>query len=405
MSKIDPRTLLELDIPKTDRQIEFLKATIEYGSHTKAAKQLGVSRRTVDRSIKLVEERAAAVGVAPHRDLTHQTAQGFEAKRISTAYKDDGSVALQWVIQEPQRRDLRQKIEAMLEGLTEDITGLKKESLPPKIVDSDYCAMYLIGDHHFGMLCDSEAKLDDDDWDTKIATKVLIDAVNRLSARVGNAHTGVLVNVGDFFHADSGKAETTAGTRVDVDGRISRTFKLAGRLFQILIDKMLEVHQEVVVINVRGNHDSDMACHLSSCLELLYQKEPRVDVLKNYSKFIHWSWANNLFVYHHGDRIKHEQILQTVIKHLDEEWSQCKNRYCHLGHIHHHMSREVGSMQFSHWGSLTATDQWHSDSGYGAERSMTAIVYHKDYGEDSRVKINIEEVEYAKDNKVPKRER
>jgi molybdenum-dependent DNA-binding transcriptional regulator ModE len=61
MSKIDPRTLLELDIPKTDRQIEYLKATIECGSHTKAAKKLGVSRRAVDRGIKLVEERAAAV--------------------------------------------------------------------------------------------------------------------------------------------------------------------------------------------------------------------------------------------------------------------------------------------------------------------------------------------------------
>jgi len=131
---------------------------------------------------------------------------------------------------------------------------------------------------------------------------------------------------------------------VDVDTRIGKTFKLAGRLFQVLINKMLETHKEVVVINVRGNHDSDMACHLSSCLELLYAEEPRVSV-------------------------------------------QSKNRYCHLGHIHHHTSREVGSMHFEHWGSLTATDQWHSDSGYGAERSMTSVVYHKEYGEDSRVKI------------------
>ena len=391
MDKIDPRTLLQLDIDITDRQRQYLEATIECGSHTKAAEKLGISRRAVDRGIKSVEAKAAAVGVAPHRDLTHQTAEGFEAKRISTAYKD-GEPVLQWVIQEPHKRDMRAKIEALLEGLTDDLKGLKKPQKPPKEVDKDYCAMYLIGDHHFGMLADSETKLDDDDWDIKIASQVLVNATDRLAKRVGNAHTGVLVNVGDFFHADSGKAETTAGTRVDVDGRISRTFKKAGRLFQILIDKMLETHQEVVVINVRGNHDSDMACHLSSCLELLYDKEPRVDVLKNYSKFLHWEWENNLFVYHHGDRIKHEQILQAVITNLDDEWSNCKNRYCHLGHIHHHMSREVGSMQFSHWGSLTATDQWHSDSGYGAERSMTAIVYHKQYGEDSRVKINVEAV-------------
>ena len=125
MSKIDPRTLLELDIPKTDRQIEYLKAVIEYGSNSKAAEKLGINRRSIDRSIKLVEHKAALVGVAPHRNLTRQTAEGFEAKRISTAYKEDGSVALQWVIQEPHKRDMRAKIEALLDGLVDDITGLK----------------------------------------------------------------------------------------------------------------------------------------------------------------------------------------------------------------------------------------------------------------------------------------
>ena len=392
MDKIDPRTLLELDIPKTARQIEYLKAAIECGSNTKAAKKLGCSRRSVDRGIKLVEKKAASVGVAPHRDLTRQTAEGFEAKRISTAYKEDGSIALQWVIQEPEKRDLRQKIDAMVDGLRDDLTGFKKPVTAPKEINKDYCAQYLVGDHHFGMLADSDTKLDDDDWDVKIASKILSNSVDRLAQRVGNAHTGVLVNVGDFFHADSSANTTTAGTPVDVDTRIGKTFKLAGRLFQTIIDKMLQVHQEVVVINVRGNHDSDMACHLSSCLELLYDREPRVNVLKNYSKFLHWEWENNLFVYHHGDRVKHEQILQAVVTNLDAEWSRCKHRYCHMGHIHHQMSKEIGTLIFEHFSSMTSTDQWHSDSGYGANRSMTAIVYHKDYGEDSRVKINVDAV-------------
>ena len=376
----------------TERQKEILSALSAESNVSEACRKVNCDRRYAYRLLKKLEEKAASQGVAPHRDVNHRTVEGFNAKRISTAFKEDGSIALQWVIQEPEKRDMRAKIDAMVDGLRDDLIGFKKPVAQPKIVDTDYCAQYLIGDHHFGMLADSETKLDDADWDVKIATKVLTDAVDRLANRVGNAHTGVLVNVGDFMHED-GKQMTTAGTPVDVDTRINRTFRLAGRLFQTLIDKMLEVHQEVVVINVRGNHDSDIACHLSSCLDLLYDKEPRVNVLKNYSKFLHWEWENNLFVYHHGDRIKHEQILQAVVTNLDEEWSRCKNRYCHLGHIHHHMSKEVGSMQFSHWGSLTATDQWHSDSGYGAERSMTAIVYHKKNGEDSRVKITIDGLE------------
>ena len=388
MDRIDPRSLLEF--ARSESQTRVLEAVIQHGSNNKAADALGLNRRGIDKTIKRIEGYAAAKGVAPHRDLVHQTAEGFDAKRVSTAYKEDGSVALQWVIQEPQKKSLKERLDLMIEGVKEDLDGFKRKSSTPVEVSDDYLAMYMIGDHHFGMLADSESKVDDDDWDIKIATEILIDATDRLANRVGNASTGVLLNVGDFFHADSSFNTTTKGTPVDVDTRIGKTFKLAGRLFNILIDKMLQTHEKVVVVNVRGNHDYDMACHLSSCLELLYSKEPRVEIVQNYSKFISYQWHNNLFVFHHGDRIKHEQILQTVIKNLDDEWAESKNRYCHLGHIHHHVAREVGSMHFEHWGSLTATDQWHSDSGYGAERSMTAVVYHKDSGEDSRVKIRVE---------------
>jgi hypothetical protein len=388
MAKMIPQELLRF--ASNERQVEVIQAVIEHGSNNKAAKALGCGRRTVDTMLKRIEAKAASKAVAPHKSVDRETMEGFEAKRVSTAYKEDGTVALQWVIQEPEKRSMKQKLDAMLEGMKDDLTEFKKPVKAPKKNNADYLAMYMIGDHHYGMLADSETKVDDDDWDVKIATKILVESTDRLANRVGNAEVGVLLNVGDFFHADSSANTTTKGTPVDVDTRIGKTFKLAGRLFQVLIDKMLETHKEVVVINVRGNHDSDMACHLSSCLELLYSKEKRVNVLQNYSKFIHYQWHNNLFVFHHGDRMKHEQILQVVIKNLDDEWSQSKNRYCHLGHIHHHTAREVGSMHFEHWGSLTATDQWHSDSGYGSERSMTAVVYHKDHGEDSRVKIKVE---------------
>ena len=388
MSKVDPSILY--NYATTERQREVLAAVVSCGSNNKASKKLGIDRRAVDKLLQRLEEKAATKAVAPHLNVDKETMQGFDAKRVSTAYKEDGSVALQWVIQEPQKKSMKQRLDLMIEGIKEDLDGFKRKSSTPVEVSDDYLAMYMIGDHHFGMLADSESKVDDDDWDIKIATEILIDATDRLANRVGNASTGVLLNVGDFFHADSSFNTTTKGTPVDVDTRIGKTFKLAGRLFNILIDKMLQTHEKVVVVNVRGNHDYDMACHLSSCLELLYSKEPRVEIVQNYSKFISYQWHNNLFVFHHGDRIKHEQILQTVIKNLDDEWAESKNRYCHLGHIHHHVAREVGSMHFEHWGSLTATDQWHSDSGYGAERSMTAVVYHKDSGEDSRVKIRVE---------------
>lgn len=377
------------DFCKTDTQRDVLEAVIASGGNQSAAgKALGKHQASVCEMMGRIERYAAREAVAPHRNVDKQVMEGFEAKRVSTAYNNEGEVALQWVIQEPERRSMREKVEAMMEGLKDDLTGFRKAVKAPKIVDADLMAVYIIGDHHFGMLADGDTKLDDDNYDVKIATKVLTEAVDKLASRVGNCERAVLLNVGDFFHED-GKQTTSLGTKVDVDSRIAKTFKLAGRLFQTLITRLLENHKHVTVVNVRGNHDTDMACHLSSALELLYHNEPRIYVLPNYSKFLHLSYGNNLFVFHHGDRIKHEQILQAVITNLDDEWSASKKRYCHLGHIHHHTRREVGSMHFEHWGSLTATDQWHSDSGYGAERSMTAVIYHKQKGEDSRVKIGV----------------
>lgn len=377
------------DFCKTDTQRDVLEAVIASGGNqSAAANALGKCQSSVCEVMGRIERNAAREAVAPHRNVDKQVMEGFEAKRVSTAYNNEGEVSLQWVIQEPERRSMREKVEAMMEGLKDDLTGFRKAVKAPKIVDADLMAVYIIGDHHFGMLADGDTKLDDDNYDVKIATKVLTEAVDKLASRVGNCERAVLLNVGDFFHED-GKQTTSLGTKVDVDSRIAKTFKLAGRLFQTLITRLLENHKHVTVVNVRGNHDTDMACHLSSALELLYQNEPRIHVLPNYSKFLHMTFGNNLFVFHHGDRIKHEQILQAVITNLDDEWSASKKRYCHLGHIHHHTRREVGSMHFEHWGSLTATDQWHSDSGYGAERSMTAVIYHKQKGEDSRVKIGV----------------
>ena len=373
---------------KSKIQARVLEAVIKHGGNmTKAAKELDRSQSGVWQMMSRLEGLAARGAVAPHRSVDKQVMEGFEAKRVSTAYNNEGEVALQWIIQEPERRSIKEKVDAMMEGLKDDLTGFRKPVKAPKVVDADLLAIYVVGDHHMGMKATSETKLSDGDYDVDIATQVLTEAVHKLASRVGNCERAVLLNVGDFFHADNSAGTTTKGTALDTDLNIHQTFKLAGRLFQTLIARLLQTHKHLTVVNVRGNHDGDMACHLSSALDLLYENDPRIDVLPNYSKFLHMNYGNNLFVFHHGDRIKHEQILQAVITNLDDQWSASKKRYCLLGHIHHHTRREVGSMHFEHFGSLCSVDQWHDSQGYNAERSMTAIIYHKERGEDSRVKV------------------
>ena len=80
---LNPETLLPFCT--TERQKEILEELKTAPSITQAAKNVNADRRYVHRLLKRLEEKAASQGVAPHRDLTHQTAEGFNAKRISTA--------------------------------------------------------------------------------------------------------------------------------------------------------------------------------------------------------------------------------------------------------------------------------------------------------------------------------
>ena len=60
-----------------------------------------------------------------------------------------------------------------------------------------------------------------------------------------------------------------------------------------------------------------------------------------------------------------------------------------MGHIHHQTAKEIGGMVFESFNTLAAPDGWHSDSGYGAKRSMTCIVFDGNHGEIQRHKVGI----------------
>jgi len=228
------------------------------------------------------------------------------------------------------------------------------------------------------------------DYDTDIAEKLLLETVKKLIARSPASEVGALVNVGDFLHANDTTARTPAsGAQLDVDGRMGRVGRLAGLLLKSVITLMLQKHKKVIVINARGNHDPDSALGLNEVVRAYFYEEPRVEVKDNFNKFIHFEFGRNLIVVHHGDRIKAERIYQATTKNLHEEWGRCPHRYGWTGHIHHKEAQEIGGMMFESWGVLPPPDSWHSNSGYGAERSMTCVVLHEERGEEVRYKVKV----------------
>ena len=388
-----------LSFCETETQTKTVEAVIKCGSHKKAAELLGKNRRSVDKLIKRLERHAAVNGVAPHRDVDHRTMEGFNTKFVTSRFDGEGNLQGQYVRQEREKFDLDVMLDDFKEGLKGELSGLHKPVTAPSETLDKLMNCYMIGDHHLGMYAWSK-ETGDDNYDTDIGVGLLEDAVDSLVARSPDSKHGLLCNLGDFFHANNNKGETAGGTPLDTDGRYGRTVKEGVNLLKRIVIRLLEKHEIVTVLNVRGNHDSDPALWLNEAMRMYFENEPRVIIPDNYSKFTHLEFGNSLIVLHHGDKINPQRIYESVTRRLSVEWGKSKYRFGWLGHLHHKEAREIGGMMFEQWNVLASPDSWHAASGFGSSRSMTCIVLSEEYGEDSRVIINPDRIEGERHGKV-----
>ena len=385
-------TTEHLNFCNTDYQRQIIQMTLNGMSQTEIAKELGKHPKRIHNALASVHNRAAMQGVAPAYNVNRQTAPGFTTKRVSTAYNTDGDIVLQWHIQEPERQKLEELIAQFVEGFKDEVSGIHAPINPPTGIDDDYMVSYIIGDHHLGMLAHHSETMGED-YDVKISQRLLEDAVDRLVSVAPAGKVGVLVNLGDFMHVnDSTSSTPNSKNLLDSDGRYSKTIRAASNVIKRTVLRMLEKHAEVWLVNVRGNHDPDAALWLNEVMRLYFEDDPRVHVFDNASKFIWWQWGKNLVVTHHGDRIKMSNLHGSIVSNLRQEWGQAEHTFVWTGHIHHKNQEEYGGALFESWNILAPADAWHAGSGYASSRSMTCVILHKDYGEEGRLKVNVERI-------------
>ena len=112
----------------TERQAEYINATITLGTMKAAGEHLGVNPTSVTKAIKRVQARAAVKGWSPDHDMTHTVPEGFAVKGTSTYYDGDGNMRGQWVKtkadDEARLRIMKDVISAMCEEI---------EPLPPQL--------------------------------------------------------------------------------------------------------------------------------------------------------------------------------------------------------------------------------------------------------------------------------
>mgnify|MGYP000606145515 FL=1 len=369
------------------RQLEFFEAVEKHGSANAAEKALGTANDVIGRSMRALKAHAAQMGYSPEHDLTHAVPEGFKLKGASTYYDKDGKKAGQWVktTADAEAQDLLYK--EAIRALSSEVQGLAPLTKPPTNCE-DLLAVIPMGDPHFGLLAWAEEC--GEAFDTLIARKLTLGAVDRLMASTPAAKTAIILPLGDVFHAND-QTNTTPGHKhqLDVDSRFVKVLGIGIETYRHCILRALEKHEKVIVRFVAGNHDPQAIWALSFTIAAYFANEPRVEVDLSPSKFWFYKFGKVLIGATHGDTVKHEGLLGVMAADRPEDWGATKHRYFYTGHIHHNSVREFPGLMCESFRTLAAKDAYAAGHGYRAGRDMVAIIHHKDHGEIERHRCDI----------------
>lgn len=349
---------------------DLIAAMREHGSARGAAKALGLHHSGVSRRVK----RLAIKGYSPAHDMTHPVPDGFNVRGVSTLYRQDGTVAAQWVKSSADAERREAMLREALAAMATDLPRVSPRKASGTYLD-DLLTVYPIGDPHIGMVSWPEET--GDDWNLKIAEQVHCDAMAELVRAAPASKQAVVVNLGDLYHRDGVNAETPRSRHpLDVDGRFMKMFRVGVMVMRRCIESALEKHERVHVISAAGNHDESSAQALAVLLAVAYENEPRVTVDLSPSVFHYYRWGKVLIGVHHGHTCKVAALPGVMAADRAKDWGECRFRHWLVGHVHHQSVNEYPGVTVETFGTLAAKDAYATNGGWRSNRHMQSVIYH-----------------------------
>ena len=166
----------------------------------------------------------------------------------------------------------------MLEAIAmmcNDIQPIKPTKPPKKVFDS-VLTVYPFGDPHIGVR--SYFSETGEDYGLAKAEALFTQAMDRAVSNAPSSKEALIINVGDYYHSDNAQNKTRkSGNTLDTDGSYSDRLMIGVRIMRNIIDRALQKHEVVTVINTIGNHDEHLSIAMSVMLDCFYSQEPSRD--------------------------------------------------------------------------------------------------------------------------------
>lgn len=410
--------------PISNEDLEATVAAYEAAerNQSETARVLGLARETVQNRLRRAAERGllgtaavlpgfkiAKITNSPHGDTVQQKPDRGElykpidalALKGRTSWNDilpDGQrIATREVVME--RADAKAHLSAMraaVEGFKDEIPRAEPAPTARGHVDDLLC-FYCVTDAHLGALAWHE-ETGNDDYDTAIAEKLLEDWFAAAIEMAPAAGTAILANLGDLAHYDSFEAVTPAHRNIlDSDSRYPKIVRSIIRVLRRIIARLLAKHDKVHILMCDANHDPAGETWLREMFAAFYENEPRITVDNSASTYYCYQHGDVSIFSHHGHKRSVKDVDSVFAGRFREVYGKTKFSYAHLGHRHSDELKTTNLMKIEQHETLAAPDAYAANKGYLSGRSAKVIVYHKRYGEVSRLTLTPEIVAGASD--------
>ncbi len=351
---------------------------------TEIAKAYNMTHSVVLRCIKALKE----TGYDPANDRDYNNPENHPVAGYSTLVRhksaNDSSTGkvLEWV---KTRVDVREQMDAataMLDTMISDIKPLPVIPFRNKVASTDQFTVIPIGDPHIGLM--TWSKEVGEDWDIKIADRVYRKVFKRLLSNLPDTEECILVNTGDFFHADNIQGETSRSKhKLDLDGRHGKWLDAGFVVIRMFIDACLRKYKKVEFINVPGNHDDILGRAIGSYVWQLYRDNPRINVQKGDSPFQYVKRGKVLLGFAHGHTCKLSSLPGKMADDQFKLWGKTTYRHWITGHVHHNswlQFKEHPGCKVETVGIIPPKDAYAHGGAYGAARGIQGIIFDKKIG-------------------------
>lgn len=361
-------------------RIEVVREIIAGKSYTQITQEYGVSKDTCTRWKKKYQHLAELrEGYLP---------ENHEVKGTSVMYDAEGNIKLQWVKTDRQFDDTVKKLERIAAGLIADIEPIEPREFKGAC-QSALLSNYVISDFHLGQYSDPNET--GDEWNLEHSKNVLCKWIEMAILTAPKAEQAVLVDLGDFLHADGLLPLTPASKHVlDASGRFHECIDVAIYCFDFMIDRLLEHHKNVHIIIAEGNHNESSAHWMTRTIARKFEKEPRVTFDLSDIPYYAYEWGDTSLFYHHGHKKKMGVIAESLAAQFRDIYGKTKYSYAHTGHLHHREIKENSMMIVEQHSTLAAKDAHSARGGYHSQRGASVITYHKKFGEVGRATVRPE---------------